>query len=131
MSAVVWTELQEFALFIQATLDAGETSLTPEEVLDSWRLEHPTEEQFEENVRAIQLALDEMNEGERGIEAAEYIKLLRERLGVRRANRADGARIPRSATRTSQAIITGSANPPLHPRDQRDSQETEIPVSIP
>lgn len=82
MSAVVSTELQEFAQFVQAKLAAGETKLSPEEVVDQWRDAHPTEEEFEENVQAIQEALDQMNAGEKGITAAESVRRLRERIGI-------------------------------------------------
>lgn len=84
MSAgVTTTELQEFALFIQAKLTAGETKLTPEEVLDQWREEHPTDEEFEESCREIQEALDEMNRGERGMSLEE----VRQEFENRRAGR--------------------------------------------
>lgn len=66
MSTIVSTELQEFARFIQAKLTAGETKLSPEEVLDQWRDAHPSEEEFEENVRAIQESLAEMDAGAKG-----------------------------------------------------------------
>ena len=65
MSAAVSTELQEFALFIQSKLTNGETKLSPEEVLDE-----------------IQVALDEVNSGEKGISGAESVRRLRERAGI-------------------------------------------------
>jgi hypothetical protein len=66
MSTVASTELQEFAQFVQAKLTAGETKLSPEEVVDQWRDAHPTEEEFEENVQAIEESLAEMDAGARG-----------------------------------------------------------------
>lgn len=66
MSAGLTSELQEFALFIQTKLHNGENQVSPEEVLDECREAHPSEEEFEENVQAIQEALDEMNAGARG-----------------------------------------------------------------
>ena len=65
MSAAVSTALQEFALFIQSKLTNGETKLSPEEVLDE-----------------IQVALDEVNSGEKGISGAESVRRLRERAGI-------------------------------------------------
>jgi hypothetical protein len=82
MSSVTSTELQEFALFIQAKLHAGETKLSPEEVLDEWRDEHPSEEELKENVQAIQVALDQMAAGENGISGDESVRRLRERAGI-------------------------------------------------
>lgn len=81
MSAGLTNELQEFALFIQTKLNNGENKLLPEEVLDEWREAHPSEEEFEENVQAIQEALDQMDCSEKGLSAAESVRRLRERIG--------------------------------------------------
>lgn len=67
MSMTSPSELQQFALFIQSKLQAGEANLSPEEALDQWREENPSDEEFEENVRAIQVALDRLDSGVRGI----------------------------------------------------------------
>lgn len=83
MPTVAVTELQEFAQFIQAKLTAGETKLSPEEVLDQWRGEHPSEEEFEENVRAIQESLAEMDAGARG----KSVEQLRQEFAEFRRNR--------------------------------------------
>ena len=83
MSTVASTELQEFALFIQAKLNAGQTKLSPEEVLDEWRDEHPSDEEFEESVQEIQEALNRMDAGEKGLSAAECVQRSRERMGTR------------------------------------------------
>lgn len=85
MSIVSTTELQQFLCFIQAKIDAGEKHLPPEEVLELWRDENPAEEEFAESVRAIQVALDEMNAGDRGISADESVQKLRERIKARSA----------------------------------------------
>jgi hypothetical protein len=79
MSTGVSSELHDFSLFVQAKLEAGETQLSPEEALDQWREEHQTEEEFEEEVRAIQVALDQMDAGERGMPADEFANQLLER----------------------------------------------------
>src|SRR5687767_941373 len=79
MSIGLATELQEFSLFVQAKLIAGQTDLSLEEALDLWREENRTEEEIEEDVRAIQVALDQMDAGERGMPADEFAKQLLER----------------------------------------------------
>lgn len=84
MSIVSATELQQFALFIQAKLAAGEKQLSPEDVLDEWRDENPTEEEFAESVRAIQVALDAMHAGDRGISAEESVQKVRDRIKAHR-----------------------------------------------
>lgn len=73
MSAGLSTDLQQFALFIQSKLNAGQTKLSPEEVLDEWRDEHPTDEEFEESVSAIQESLAEMDAGAKG-KSAEQLR---------------------------------------------------------
>ncbi|WP_254510504.1 hypothetical protein [Anatilimnocola floriformis] len=79
MSTISASELQQFALFIQAKLQAGEGHLSPEDALDQWRDDHPSDGEFAENVRAIQVALDQLDAGERGISAAESVQRLRDR----------------------------------------------------
>jgi Skp family chaperone for outer membrane proteins len=92
MSTVVSNELQKFVQFIQAKLTAGETKLSPEEVLDQWRDAHPSEEErdahpseeeFEENVQAIQESLAEMDAGALG----KSVEQLREEFAEFRRNR--------------------------------------------
>jgi len=79
MSTGISTELHDFTLFLQAKLQAGETKISPEEALEQWREENPTEEEFEEEVRAIKEALDQMDAGERGVPAEEFANQLLER----------------------------------------------------
>lgn len=73
------TELAEFHRFVGERLQAG-ARLSPEEVFEEWQLVHPDQELHEQNVRAIQAALREMEAGDRGIPADEHIKQLTERI---------------------------------------------------
>jgi hypothetical protein len=84
MSTGISTDLQDFSVFVQAKLKAGETHLSPEEALDLWRMEHPTEEEHAENVRAIQESIDEMNSGAKGVTGEESVRLLREMIKAKR-----------------------------------------------
>jgi hypothetical protein len=79
MSIALATELQQFSLFVQAKLDAGQTDLSLEEALDLWREENRTEEEIEEDVQAIKVAIDRMRAGERGMPAEEFAQKLLER----------------------------------------------------
>jgi hypothetical protein len=46
---------------------SGGASLSPEEVLDEWRRLHPVAEAAEEDIAAIQEALDEIENGDTGV----------------------------------------------------------------
>ena len=60
-------ELREFHRFLGEKLAVAETKLSPEEALDEWRNLHPPTSGFDEDVAAIQEALDDLANGDRGI----------------------------------------------------------------
>ena len=60
-------ELRDFHRFLGDKLGSDGIELSPEEVLDEWRRLHPRTQTFEEDVAAIQEALDDMAKGDRGI----------------------------------------------------------------
>jgi hypothetical protein len=73
-------DLREFHRFIGLKLANGSNGLTPEEALDEWRDLHPDTpeaDQSAEVVRAVRLALAEMEAGDRGTPAAEVLAELR------------------------------------------------------
>lgn len=59
-------ELAEFHQFIAVQLANGEL-ISPEEALDLWRIQNPSDEQYAEDVAAVQEALDEMAAGKKCI----------------------------------------------------------------
>ena len=67
MSAAAMNELREFHRFLSKRITADENKLSPEEVLDEWRQLHPSTEAIEEDAAAIQKALDDMDNGDKGI----------------------------------------------------------------
>jgi hypothetical protein len=72
------TDLLEFVEFAQAQLANGGANLTPEEVLDLWRADHPSAHELADSVAAIQRALDQASRGE-GASWEEFDSLFRER----------------------------------------------------
>jgi hypothetical protein len=66
MSAPQTSDLREFHRFLTDKLSNGGGQLSPEEVLDEWRQDHPEPEIDEDEIAAIQEALDDMANGDRG-----------------------------------------------------------------
>jgi hypothetical protein len=56
-------DLRAFRDFVDAQLDNGGSSLTPEECLDLWIMENSSDEEREEAVAAIRQGLDDMYAG--------------------------------------------------------------------
>ena len=71
------TELHAFHAFLSQKLNNGSADLLPEEVLEQWRDLHPEPEDYEDDVAAIQAALDDLDRGEKGISLEELDRALR------------------------------------------------------
>jgi hypothetical protein len=72
-------ELQSFHQFIGEQLNTGEVPLSPEEALDAWRMQHPSPEQYEEDVEALREALADMEAGDTGRPWEEFDREFRKR----------------------------------------------------
>ena len=72
-------ELREFHRFITDNLSADGIDLSPEEALDEWRRLHPRMQAFDEEVAAIQEALDDLAKGDRGIPFDQFDRDFRKR----------------------------------------------------
>jgi hypothetical protein len=77
-------DLASFASFARQKIEAGEDELTIDELFDQWRLENPTDEQYAENVAAIQAAIRDYKAGDRGTPAGEHSAQLRRKFGTSR-----------------------------------------------
>jgi hypothetical protein len=75
-------ELLQFRDFIDKKLNNGSNDLSPEEALDEWRETHPEADEAEDTVAAIQEALDDMANGDRGRSADELIAEIRSQYGL-------------------------------------------------
>ncbi len=67
MHAQSASDLREFYRFVGEKVHNGGASLSPEEVLDEWRALHPSPEAVEEDMAAIQEAIDDMQNGDVGM----------------------------------------------------------------
>jgi hypothetical protein len=83
MSADVNTELSEFHQFVGAILNGDAPRLSPEEALDAWRLEHPSAEQYEEDLEAVRRALADMDAGDTGRPVEVFLEEFRKRHNIR------------------------------------------------
>ena len=72
-------ELREFHRFLSDKLSSNAIDLSPEEALDEWRRLYPQTETSDEDVAAIQEALDDMAKGDRGIPLDEFDRDFRKR----------------------------------------------------
>ena len=79
MSIDANSELQSFHQFVTEQLATGEQPISPEEALDIWRVQHPSPEQYAEDVLAIREALADMEAGDTGVPVEEYLLEFRKR----------------------------------------------------
>ncbi len=79
MPAQVIDGLRDFHHFLSEKLSAGRIDCSPEEALDEWRRLHPDSQASNEDVAAIQEALTEMADDDRGIPFAEFDRDFRKR----------------------------------------------------
>ena len=75
-------ELREFHRFVGEKLANGGAHLSPEEALDEWREEHPEQVEFEDDTEAIQAAIDDMENGDKGRPFDEVMEELRTKYGL-------------------------------------------------
>jgi hypothetical protein len=81
MGTTAETDLREFVEFACEQVNNGGSELTPEEVLDLWRAEHPMPAELVESVAAIERALAQAERGE-GLSLEEFDRQFRARHGI-------------------------------------------------
>ncbi len=79
MATEMIDELRQFHSYLSEKLKEDGVALSPEEALDDWRRTHPLDEALEEEIAAIQQALDDMANGDRGIPFDEFEREFRKR----------------------------------------------------
>ena len=72
-------ELYDFHRFVGEKLNNCGAGASPEEALDEWRRLHPEAESGEDDLSAIQEALDDRAKGDEGIAFEEFDRAFRER----------------------------------------------------
>jgi hypothetical protein len=75
-------DLADFTSYVLHRIEAGDSDISIDELFDLWRAENPTDEQYAENVAAIQASIQDFNNGERGTLAGEHSAELRREFGL-------------------------------------------------
>ena len=76
------SELGDFYRFLGEKVSNGGAAPSPEEVLDEWRILHPDPAASEEDLAAIQEAIDDIENGDSGISFVEFDRDFRARRGL-------------------------------------------------
>jgi hypothetical protein len=79
MPASAADQLREFHDFLTQALKAGAVNLSPEEALDEWRRLHPDTRAQTEDMAALQEALEDLANGDRGIPIDQFDREFRQR----------------------------------------------------
>lgn len=74
-------ELRQFHEFVGRQLLASQSIMTPEECLEAWRRRHPSPASVAASVADLESALEDMERGDLGVPAREFVQSLREKLG--------------------------------------------------
>lgn len=80
MPPVSNADLRGFHAFLGDKLRNGGADITPEDALDEWRQSHPDSE--EDDVAAIQAALDDIANGEQGVPLSEFDREFRKEQNI-------------------------------------------------
>lgn len=72
-------DLADFHRFLSEKVRNGQTSLSPEQALDEWRTHQPDPLAIEEDLAAIQEALDDARQGDVGVLMDEFDRDFRAR----------------------------------------------------
>jgi hypothetical protein len=79
MSAQPGHELRDFHRYVGELIDRGGTPPTPEDVLAEWRTLHPDPGAADEELEAIQEAIDDLDAGDTGVPFEEFDREFRAR----------------------------------------------------
>lgn len=75
-------ELVAFHEFLTNQLQATSAPLTPEQCLDLWRSEHPTDQELQQSTSAVEQSLRDMHAGDHGVSARALIERARQKHGL-------------------------------------------------
>lgn len=75
-------QVDSFHRFATEQLASGSTDKSIDELYDQWRYENMSAEEMRENVAAVQAAIDDMNAGDIGRDAARVEQELRDELDL-------------------------------------------------
>jgi hypothetical protein len=75
-------ELDRFTEFARQRLGNGGSGLSLDELFDLWRSENRSDELYAENVAAVNAAIEDFRNGDRGTPAGEHSEQLRGDFGI-------------------------------------------------
>ena len=75
-------DIASFTSYARQKIESGQRDLSIDELFDQWRMENPSDEQYADNVAAIQASIQDFKNGERGTIAGEHSAQLRREFGV-------------------------------------------------
>ena len=78
----ILNDLRQFHEFVGRQLQVSETAMTPEECLAAWRSRQPSDRESAESLADVQAALRDMEQGDTGVSAREYLRELRQSHGL-------------------------------------------------
>jgi hypothetical protein len=83
MSSNIENELASFYQFVGVKLNQKDADLSPEDVLDQWRAEHPIDDDDDvDDVTAVKQALADMAAGDEGRPFEEFVREFQHRHGL-------------------------------------------------
>ena len=75
-------DIESFTQFARDCLRGGDSDVSIDELFDLWRIENPSDDDTTENVAAINAALEDFRNGDRGRPAGELSRQLRKQYGM-------------------------------------------------
>lgn len=75
-------DLDRFTEFARQRLGNGGSELSLDELFDLWRSENPSDDVYAENVAAVNAAIADFRNGDRGTPAGEHSAQLRREFGI-------------------------------------------------
>ena len=64
--ATVEQDLDHFTNYARRKIEMGQPNLSLDELFDQWRAENPSDDQYAENIAAIQSSIEDFKKGEGG-----------------------------------------------------------------
>ena len=75
-------DLDRFSMFVRQRIGTGGSNLSLDDLFDLWRTENPPESLYAENVAAVNAAIADFRNGDRGTPAGEHSAQLRTQFGT-------------------------------------------------
>jgi hypothetical protein len=75
-------ELRQFHEFVGQQLQSPNATATPELCLKEWRRRHPCDQELAESISDLRGTLNDMQQGDVGVNAREFLQELRETHGL-------------------------------------------------